>query len=152
MGVDANMGGGSDDLGAPVLATHDGVVVLIGNAGDGNRGGHRITIRSRNGQVQTSYMHLESSPSLSVGDAVSEGQTIGGVGNSGTKNVHLHYEVFRPGADGTMQQVDPQNPDGTMWDPQTLAGGTVTVGQPSAVRVINTVEATRVEPAPLSQL
>lgn len=130
-GVDINFGSGNQDLGAPVLATHNGTVtrmVTIGN-GDTDAGGNRIVITSDDGVVSTSYMHLEGiTEGLTEGSIITEGQqigTIGGTGNGSTDAYapHLHYEVR---LDGVVQ--NPENTDGTLMDPQAhiiLDGGTL---------------------------
>ena len=69
-GVDMNMGGGSDDLGAPVMATHDGTVTGVFANSEGNGAGNHIEITSKDGDVRTRYLHLESMPTLEVGAAV----------------------------------------------------------------------------------
>lgn len=104
MGVDINQGQGSADLGAPVLATHNGTVKDIRHfyGEDKNAGGTRVYIAFRhNGKiiVETRYMHLNSvTHGLKVGDRVYEGQQIGTIGGTGAKGKtdygpHLHYEL-----------------------------------------------------------
>ncbi len=84
------------DLGAPsgtaVYAAAAGTVI-VSRVGGWNGGyGNYIVVKHSNG-TQTLYSHL-SSDSVSVGDTVSKGQRIGGVGRTGeaTGN-HLHFEV-----------------------------------------------------------
>ena len=123
-GVDINMGSGSDDLGAPVYATHDGTVTRIAtiDSGDKNAGGNRvqITYSDESGTVSTSYMHLNTiSEDLKEGEPIAEGTQIGTVGQSGFgkedgyKAPHLHYEIRINGetinpATGRSNLVDPQ--------------------------------------------
>lgn len=66
-GVDVNHTGGSNtDKGAPIVATHNGIVARVGHAGDGD--GNRVKITSIDGAVSTSYMHLGAiSSGLKVG-------------------------------------------------------------------------------------
>lgn len=84
------------DLGAPsgtpVYAAAGGTVIVSRASGWNGGYGNYVVIRHSNG-TQTLYSHL-SSDSVSVGDAVSRGQRIGGVGRTGeaTGN-HLHFEV-----------------------------------------------------------
>jgi RHS repeat-associated protein len=110
-GIDINLGKGYQDKGVPVYATHNGIVVKVG--GLDNAGGYRITIRSEDGSIQTSYMHLNEKPKFSKGDEIKEGQTIGHIGNSAknTENAnfgpHLHYELFIKNQKGILEQVDP---------------------------------------------
>lgn len=121
-GVDINIGSGDNDKGAPVYATHDGIVtriVTIGN-GDMDAGGNRIQITSEDGLVSTYYMHLdEVDASLEVGTKVNESQQIGTIGGSGggisnQYTPHLHYELMingglvNPAQDGSSLK-DPQN-------------------------------------------
>ena len=94
-GLDINFGSGSVDFGAPVLATHDGIVVSIKNTISG--GGRNILIQSPDGSFQTQYLHL-SSIIVAAGQEISEGQTIGLIGGSGRGKekgyaVHLHYQI-----------------------------------------------------------
>lgn len=84
------------DLGAPagtpIYAAAAGTVI-VSRVGGWNGGyGNYVVIRHANG-TQTLYSHL-SSDGVSVGDTVSRGQRIGGVGRTGeaTGN-HLHFEV-----------------------------------------------------------
>ena len=60
-------------------------------------GGYGNTIMiDHGGGIVTLYAHLNSM-SVGTGSSVSQGQTIGGVGNTGTvygsDGVHLHFEV-----------------------------------------------------------
>ena len=99
-GVDINIGSGDFDYGVPVYATHDGKVEkVVHYYEDSNDGGSRIRIRSENGKLATTYMHLSSiEQGISVGSQVYEGQQIGAIGKSakglsdGTAS-HLHYEL-----------------------------------------------------------
>lgn len=99
---------GGIDFGAPtgsaVVAAESGVVgtvqsgCSVGNASCGGGFGNYITITHFvNGKsITTLYAHL-SSISVSPGQQVSRGQTIGGVGNTGSSTgPHLHFEVHTP--------------------------------------------------------
>ena len=120
-GVDINIGAGNNDLGAPVYATHDGVVtryVTIND--DSNAGGNRIQITSENGEVASYYMHLNSMSSFKVGDYITEGTIIGTIGGSGKgiENAyapHLHYELKIDG-----EYVNPAIDSQKLIDPQTI--------------------------------
>ena len=123
-GVDINhTGGGNTDLGAPIIATHDGVVVSIRTIGNGDKdaGGNRITISSEDGSVSTSYMHLDMvSNAIQEGSIVQEGQQIGTMGGSGKGasdryTSHLHYELRIDG-----QLVNPAVSSSELIDPQRL--------------------------------
>ncbi len=124
-GVDINIGAGSDDLGAPVYATHDGIVVRVQRyTDDKDAGGTRIKIQSEDGKVATYYMHLKDiSEGIELNAMVSEGQQIGTIGGSGSgkemKYVpHLHYELFIDG-----KHSDPTTSREHLVDPQLLLGG-----------------------------
>lgn len=97
-GVDANYFGGQNALNKshPILhAPVDGEVVL-----SGGRSG-TISIKDSNGFVHK-LMHT-STRNVEVGDRVSAGDAIGRMGNTGTHDFHLHYQL----EDGTGRQVDP---------------------------------------------
>ena len=95
-GVD--LGNLTGTLGQPVLASADALVVAIDN---------RIAygtaiVLDHGGRIATVYGHLQST-TLSVGDVVSRGQTIGLAGSTGfSTGAHLHFEVRVNG-----QPVDP---------------------------------------------
>ena len=100
-GAGSRMHKGLDFAGAkntPIHATASGRVVRAGRfSGYGNC----IDIDHGNGFV-TRYGHLNSI-NVKVGQEVSRGDRIGGMGTTGrSTGVHLHYEVLRNGA-----QVDP---------------------------------------------
>jgi LysM repeat protein len=86
-GVD--LGGG---YGSTIRAAAGGKVIVAKAAGWNGGYGNYIVIKHDNG-TQTLYAHL-SSVGVSVGDWVEQGQTIGGMGNSGkSTGTHLHFEV-----------------------------------------------------------
>ena len=73
-GVDINFGSGSNDLGAPVFATHDGIVTRKRlYTDDFDSGGTRLQITSIGGDVSTFYMHLDTIGSFEEGDYIEEG-------------------------------------------------------------------------------
>jgi hypothetical protein len=80
----------ANEIGTPIYATAAGVVARA----DYDRGyGKRIMLDHGNG-YQTHYAHLYSSK-VKEGDAVSKGQIIALMGNSGfSTGPHLHYEVM----------------------------------------------------------
>ncbi|MDR0289369.1 MAG: M23 family metallopeptidase [Treponema sp.] len=79
-------------MGDPVKAAMNGTVLHIDN--NPNLGNFIIL---RHGEYQTLYAHL-SAYSVSAGEAVTQGQEIGKIGDSGyTTGPHLHFEVFRNG-------------------------------------------------------
>jgi murein DD-endopeptidase MepM/ murein hydrolase activator NlpD len=75
--------------GTPILATASGVVT---HAGRQSGFGNLVIIRHDFG-IETYYAHL-SSMSVNVGQRVSRGERIGGMGSTGrSTGVHLHYEI-----------------------------------------------------------
>lgn len=82
--------------GTPILATADGTVIFAGRqSGYGNV----VKIRHAFG-YETVYAHMNSIK-VKVGQSVSRGDQIGGMGNTGrSTGVHLHYEI-RIGGDPT---------------------------------------------------
>ncbi len=86
--------------GTPITATADGTVT---HAGWQSGYGKLVKIRHAAG-FETRYAHLRSID-VSVGDRVSRGERIGGMGTTGrSTGVHLHYEVRRNG-----RALDPVN-------------------------------------------
>lgn len=89
-GLDMNPGSGT-----PIQAIADGVVTDVGNP-SGAYGVWVIIDHVIDGQkVSSMYAHmLQGSLELSVGEAVTVGQIIGAVGNTGASTgAHLHFEV-----------------------------------------------------------
>lgn len=78
------------DHGTDVVAPADGVVVFVGNRGNGY--GKTVVVDHGFG-IQTHFAHL-SSFGVEVGQQIKRGQVIAAVGNTGrTTGAHLHYEV-----------------------------------------------------------
>ena len=80
--------------GTPIRATGEGIIQSVGwKSGYG-----RTIVIRHGGEITTLYAHLEKyHPSISKGLKISQGQTIGYVGDSGLATApHLHYE-FRIG-------------------------------------------------------
>lgn len=78
--------------GSTIRAALGGEVIIAKGSGWNGGYGNYIVVRHKNG-VQTLYAHL-SSLSVGVGEYVEQGQTIGGMGNSGkSTGTHLHFEV-----------------------------------------------------------
>ena len=79
--------------GAPVSAADGGVVLFAGwGGGYGN-----LVVIAHDGDLTTAYAHL-SSMSVSTGQGVSRGQTVGAVGSTGNSTgPHLHFETRRDG-------------------------------------------------------
>ena len=79
-------------LGTAVLAAASGEVIIAKSSGWNGGYGAYVVIKHANG-TQTLYGHL-SSVSVTLGQTVSKGQKIGGMGNSGrSTGPHLHFEV-----------------------------------------------------------
>ncbi len=81
--------------GTPIPAAGAGTVELAGtNGGYGNC----VIIDHGNG-LKTLYGHMQSLPSVSVGQAIAAGTIIGAVGNTGVSfGAHLHFEVHVNGS------------------------------------------------------
>ncbi|HCC05947.1 TPA: hypothetical protein DEP94_01125 [Candidatus Nomurabacteria bacterium] len=79
-------------VGTPVFASSGGRVILA-KSGGYNGGYGSMIIITHEGGIQTIYAHL-SQVNVVVGQSVSQGQTIGRVGNTGrSTGSHLHFEV-----------------------------------------------------------
>ena len=79
-------------LGAPVMASAEGNIVVARQGGNNGGYGNYIVIQHANG-TQTLYGHLLSIV-VTQGDHVTQGQTIGYLGNTGrSTGPHLHFEV-----------------------------------------------------------
>lgn len=79
-------------VGSPVIASANGTII-VAKAGGWNGGyGSYIVVSHPNG-TQTLYSHL-SRVSVSTGQRVEQGQTIGALGNTGkSTGPHLHFEI-----------------------------------------------------------
>lgn len=97
-GIDIGAGSGSS-----VCASKSGTVITVNNSCThnyaktsnccGNGYGNYVIIAHDDG-TQTLYGHLASA-SVSVGEYVSQGQVIGGVGSTGSSTgFHLHFEIY----------------------------------------------------------
>jgi len=80
-------------VGTPIHAAAGGVVLISKNNGGWNGGyGNYVVISHPNG-VQTLYAHMKST-TVSVGEHVAQGETIGYIGMTGdTSGPHVHFEV-----------------------------------------------------------
>lgn len=80
-------------VGTPIAAAADGTVIIANSGGGWNGGyGNYVVIKHANG-AQTLYAHMNS-VAVTVGETVSQGTTIGAVGNTGkSTGAHLHFEV-----------------------------------------------------------
>ena len=81
---------------APAVAANDGKVIIsedLFNSKGGYRSYGRYVVIDHGGGVTTLYAHLNSR-SVTVGQQVTKGQTIGLVGSTGNSSgPHLHFEV-----------------------------------------------------------
>ena len=79
-------------MGAPIMASGDGVVKKAGWCG----GGGNCVVIKHNSTYQTVYAHMSKFASgIRSGVRVKQGQTIGYVGSTGkSTGPHLHYEVI----------------------------------------------------------
>lgn len=76
--------------GTPIYAAAAGKVII---AEKNTTAGNWVVINHGNGLV-TKYMHMWQKPLVSVGDKVTKGQHIGGVGTTGSSTGnHLHFQV-----------------------------------------------------------
>jgi LysM repeat protein len=79
-------------MGSTIRAAAAGEVIVAKTAGWNGGYGSYIVVKHNNG-TQTLYAHL-SSLNVGVGSYVEQGETIGGMGNSGkSTGTHLHFEV-----------------------------------------------------------
>ncbi len=78
--------------GSAIRAAAAGEVIVAKSSGWNGGYGNYVVIKHANG-VQTLYAHL-SSLNIGVGSYVEQGETIGGMGNTGrSTGTHLHFEV-----------------------------------------------------------
>lgn len=90
----------ANSSGTNIVASQNGKVTFAGRQGTY---GKLIIVRHANG-METAYAHL-SRISVSVGQTVSQGQSIGKMGNTGASTgSHLHFEVRKNGT-----AVNPMN-------------------------------------------
>ncbi len=82
-------------LGKPAVAADGGTVIQASTGWNGGFG-NMVKIQHANGLV-TLYAHLQS-VKVVTGQKISQGQTIGLIGNTGNSNgPHLHFEVIKNG-------------------------------------------------------
>ena len=89
-------------IGTPIQASAGGIIIIA----KANKGYGKYIVIKHNQSYSTLYAHMKSfHDTVQVGKYVSQGDTIGYVGNSGTSTApHLHYEIRRNG-----KPVNPQN-------------------------------------------
>jgi conjugal transfer mating pair stabilization protein TraG len=80
--------------GTPIYARASGEVIRSGHT---PARGNFVELRHDDGS-ETRYFHMQSRPSLTQGDTVSLGDTLGNVGSTGrATGPHLHYEIWKDG-------------------------------------------------------
>lgn len=80
--------------GTPIYARASGEVIRSGHT---PARGNFVELRHDDGS-ETRYFHMQSRPTLTQGDTVSSGDTLGNVGSTGrATGPHLHYEVWKDG-------------------------------------------------------
>ena len=100
LGSDWNgVDGGNTDLGNPVCATADGLVIFSGYSGPGWGDcmiiAHRLPGHFRDRQAESFYGHVQDR-FVQAGDRVKRGQKIGTIGTAyGRYIAHLHFEIRR---------------------------------------------------------
>lgn len=91
----------ANPIGTPILSVMDGEVI---NAGSANGFGKWVRVRHDNGEISV-YGHI-ATIDVSVGERVTAGQRIAGMGNEGrSTGPHLHFEI-RPEGNGAVDPVD----------------------------------------------
>lgn len=81
---------GSGQVGDPIYASGGGTVVYAG----WSQGGYGYVVVIAHGSVFSLYAHMNTNPSVSCGQQVSQGSIIGQVGSSGNSSgPHLHFEI-----------------------------------------------------------
>jgi murein DD-endopeptidase MepM/ murein hydrolase activator NlpD len=97
--------------GTPVVAVDDGRIVKLFNS---KPGGLTVYHFDPQGRLAYYYAHLASyAPGLKEGMEVKRGDVLGYVGSTGNadpKVPHLHFAIFKLGADKKWWQGDPINP------------------------------------------
>jgi hypothetical protein len=105
-GVDFNYLGGQAGINLTHPALRSPVAGTVTNAGEGSVG--RIAIRDANGFLHE-ILHTNTR-NVKKGDRVTAGQWIGTMGNTGTKDQHVHYQLRNPAG----KIIDPT----LFWDQQ----------------------------------
>lgn len=96
--------------GTPLVAASAGTVKA--NDTQSAAGNYLVLTSTPSGEDQA-YMHLQAPSTLKVGDAVTAGQPVGLVGDTGNANgCHLHFELWT--APGWYSGGHPRDPDGDL--------------------------------------
>lgn len=97
-GVDFNYGVGTDDLGMPVVASADGIVVYAGMNGDW---GNTVVVQSDAGGCDR-VAHLDA-VFVVYGEEVGAGQVLGVCGTTGNSTApHIHHQRQQTAAEGSI--------------------------------------------------
>ena len=103
--------------GGTITATHNGKVTASGYS---KTAGNWIQIT--NGDIRTSYMHMEEAPKQKVGEWISENDVVGQVGSTGrSEGPHIHYQLEING-----HAVDSTNPGLPIYNPTRSSSGNKT--------------------------
>lgn len=96
--------GPSNTEGTPIPSAGSGVVETIGTPSGNHGWGYFVLVNHGTDPlyggalIQTRYAHMHQAPPVSVGDPVTLGMTLGGIGNTGNSfGNHLHWEVLVDG-------------------------------------------------------
>ncbi len=127
-GTDINWGGGSDDKGMPVVATAKGKVQRLHQDGVG-AGYYLVVTHSK--RYRTQYFHLDDDTRTTL-TVVNEGDIIGEVSNTGTKHVHLHYEL-QEFVNGAWVSIQPYDDNGKLIDVQILVDEDIAANPANAI-------------------
>jgi len=97
-GLGAGRGHQGQDIGAAckttVVAAHTGKVIERSGKGPEGAAGNYLMIWNGKSNQTHVYMHLYNPPAVSAGDAVTTGQFVGKVGETGrASGCHLHFEI-----------------------------------------------------------
>ncbi|MCL1789232.1 MAG: peptidoglycan DD-metalloendopeptidase family protein [Oscillospiraceae bacterium] len=94
-GVHTGVDFGSHGIGGTgIFAVQSGTVITATDGGNWNGGYGNYVIVDHGGGISTLYAHMRNGISVSVGQFVTQGQTLGLVGTTGwSTGDHLHFEV-----------------------------------------------------------
>jgi murein DD-endopeptidase MepM/ murein hydrolase activator NlpD len=117
-GLGASRGHQGQDIGAAcksrVIVAHSGRVIARSGSGPEGAAGNYVMIWNKRDNRTHTYMHLFNSPAVALGAAVTTGQFLGKVGQTGrASGCHLHFEL-RAGR-GWGQVLNP-TPSLRAWD------------------------------------
>lgn len=103
-------GASTNHKGVDIVLTNKNVPAAVGGTvttvGYSSARGNYIQIAQDDG-THAIYQHLAQRPTLASGTRIQAGQTIGIMGNTGVgSGAHLHYEVWRGGANTPYAQRD----------------------------------------------